>query len=67
MSHSLSRPARFRPAPAAHRGHVRDTAFAVVLFFAALFFAAAVVSAPGADGVAAAEPACADACWKRVP
>ena len=47
MSHSLSRPARFRPAPAAHRGHVRDTAFAVVLFFAALFFAAAVVSGFG--------------------
>jgi hypothetical protein len=63
MSQSLAQTARLRPAPA-HRGHVRETALAVALFFAALAFAAAV-SAPAGNG-APAEPGCAGACWERI-
>ena len=52
---------RFEAAPA-RRSHVRDTVFAVVLFFAALACAATAL-APGQGG-AAAEPGCAGACWE---
>jgi hypothetical protein len=61
MSYSFAQPAQLAPAP---RNHVRDSVLAVVMFFAALGFAAAV-AAPRGVGTAA-EPGCAGACWERV-